>query len=202
MRSSHCVSLTALVLSSLIGSSASAAITVYNDQGLYQVATTSLSQGLENFNAYSGNYSSPLVGVADGVTWTATSNSGFTINNGQMSTAMPGSMNIAFSGVDVYGVYGNFFGTDANGNLAPGLVIVQLANGSGLTLYVDNPNEFFGFVSNDAPILSISATAQSFPNPNPVLRASVDNLGFSFVIPAPGAVALLGLAGLVSRRRR
>jgi hypothetical protein len=202
MRLNRFILPSAIIASSLIGQSASAAIIIYNDQGLYQSATTSLSQGLENFNAYSGSYTSPLVGVANGVTWTATSNSGFTINNGQMSTAMPGAMNVAFSGVDVYGVYGNFFGTDVNGNLAPGLVFVQLANGSGSLLYVDNPNQFFGFVSTDAPILSISASAQSFPNPDPILRASIDNLGFSFVIPAPGAIAVLGMVGLVARRRR
>lgn len=205
MRLSH-PSLVALVASpfmfALCAHQAGADIVTYNNKTLYDAATVTYAQALENFNSYSGSYTSPLTGVANGVTWSATSASGFNVTNGQMSTAMPGSMTITFSGVDVYGVYGNFFGTDVNGNIAPGLVFVTLADGSGSLIYVDNPNVFFGFVSNGAAITSISASAQAFEPGLPVIRASVDNLGMSFVIPAPGAAMLLGMAGLIGRRRR
>jgi len=182
--------------------SSSAAITIFNSKPLYDDQTALLSQSLENFDAYSGSYTSPLVGVAGDVTWSASSASGFQVDGGKMSTSMPGSMTITFSGVDVFGVYGNFFGTDANGNLAPGLVFVTLADGTGSLLFVNDPTTFFGFYSNDVAITSISVSATTFPSGVPVLRASVDNLGFSYVIPAPGAMALLGLAGIVGRRRR
>lgn len=181
--------------------SASAVITVYNNKSLYDAQTTTYVQAIETFDAYSGNYTSPLVGITGGVTWSATSSSGFSVNGGQMSTQMPGSMVFDFAGQGVFGVFGNFFGTDASGNLAPGIVMVTLADGTGSILYVDNPNVFFGFSSNDVAIASIAVTADAFTTGAPVLRASVDNLGFSYV-PAPGAIALLGVAGLVGSRRR
>lgn len=186
----------------LVSQSASAAISIFTNKTLYDAQTAALAQSLESFDSYSGSYTSPLVGVAGGVTWSATSASGFQINAGQMSTQMPGSMIISFSGPSVYGVYGNFFGTDITGNLAPGLVFVSLADGSGTLLYVDNPNVFFGFYSDGPAITSISVTADALSGGSPVLRASVDNLGFSYVIPAPGAIALLGVAGMVGLRRR
>jgi len=42
---------------------------------------------------------------------------------------------------------------------------------------------------------------QVYPSTAGVNFATVDNLYFG-VVPAPGAVALIGLAALVSRRRR
>lgn len=194
-----CAASTAAIL---LSQSASAAITLFTSKPLYDAQTAALAQSLETFDSYSGSYTSPLVGVTGGVTWSATSSSGFQVSGGQMSTQMPGSMVINFSGADVYGVYGNFFGTDVLGNLAPGLVFVSLADGTGTLLYVDNPNVFFGFYSDGPAITSIAVSADSFPSGTPVLRASVDNLGFSYVIPAPGAMALLGAAGLVGLRRR
>lgn len=196
----HRLALAAMACSAVV-TGAHGAITVFNSKTLYDVQTATLTQSLENFNAYSGSYVSPLVGVAGGVTWSATSASGFQAVGGALTTDMPGAMVIAFSGSPVYGVYGNFFGTDAGGNIAPSLVFVTLANGTGSLLYVDNPNAFFGFYSDDVAITSISVSAEGFPPGNPALRASVDNLGFSYV-PAPGALALLGVAGLVGSRRR
>lgn len=186
----------------LASQSASAAITIFTSKTLYDAQTAALAQSLENFDSYSGSYTSPLVGVAGDVTWSATSASGFQINGGQMSTQMPGAMTFALSGAPVYGVYGNFFGTDMTGSLAPGLVFVSLADGTGTLLYVDNPNVFFGFYSDGPAITSISVTADAVFGGASVLRASVDNLGFSYVVPAPGAIALLGVAGVVGFRRR
>jgi hypothetical protein len=182
---------------------ASAAITVFSSKPLYDIQTASLSQTIETFDSMSGSYTSPLVGVTGDVTWSAVSASGFEISGGQMSTAMPGAMTISFVGPpSVYGVYGNFFGTDVNGNVAPSLVFVSLADGTGSLLFVNDPTTFFGFYSDGAAITSISVSATSFPTGAPTVRATVDNLGFSYVIPSPGAMALLGAAGLFGIRRR
>jgi hypothetical protein len=193
---------TAAAAAAVVSNSASAAITIFNSKVLYDAQTVSLSQSLENFDAYSGSYTSPLTGVAGDVNWSATSSSGFAVAGGQMSTQMPGSMDIAFSGVAVRGVYGNFFGTDTSGNFATGLVFVTLADGTGSLIFVDDPNVFFGFYSDGPAITSISVSATSLSAGLPAARASVDNLGFSYVIPGPGAFALLGAAGLVGIRRR
>lgn len=193
---------TAAAAAVVVSNSASAAITIFNSKVLYDAQTVSLSQSLENFDSYSGSYTSPLTGVAGGVNWSATSASGFAVAGGQMSTQMPGSMDIAFSGAAVRGVYGNFFGTDTSGNFATGLVFVTLADGTGSLIFVDDPNVFFGFYSDGPAITSISVSATSLSAGLPAVRASVDNLGFSYVIPGPGAFALLGAAGLVGIRRR
>jgi len=185
----------------VFASSASASITVFNNQALYNLATAGYVRAVEDFNDYSGSYTSPLIGTAGDVTWSASSSNGFEAVNGGLSTALPGSMTIQFTGPAVYGVFGNFFGTDISDNIVSGLVQVTLADGTGSLIFVEDPNVFFGFVSNGLAISSIEVTANELAAGLPVLRASVDNLGFDYV-PAPGAVALLGLAGLVGRRRR
>ncbi|MBI1302573.1 MAG: hypothetical protein GC172_02125 [Phycisphaera sp.] len=196
--SAVCVAVTTAVV---FASSASASVTVFNNQALYNLATAGFVRAVEDFNDYSGSYTSPLIGTAGDITWSASSVDGFEAVNGGLSTALPGSMTIQFTGPAVFGVFGNFFGTDVSDNIVSGLVLVTLADGTGSLILVDDPNEFFGFVSTGQAISSIAVTANELAAGLPVLRASVDNLGFDYV-PAPGAIALLGLAGLVGRRRR
>ena len=112
-------------------------------------------------------------------------------------------MTISFSGsgVSVYGVSGNFFATDASSNVVPSLVLVSLNDGTSYLNLIDTATVFVGFVSTGAAISSISVSAQPLSGGNPTVFPTMDNLGLAYV-PAPGAIALLGLAGLVARRRR
>jgi len=101
----------------------------------------------------------------------------------------------------VYGISGNFFGTDGASTVVPSLVLVSLNDGTSYLNLIDTSTVFVGFVSTGAAISSISVSAQPLPGGATSVYPTVDNLGFAYV-PAPGAIALLGLAGLAGSRRR
>ena len=191
----------AAVVSAALSSSASAAILIFTDSFLYDIQTSSLAHSTENFNAYSGAYASPLTGSAGAVNWSATASAGLNVAGGQLSAGSPGPMTIAFSGASVYGVSGNFFGTDGASTVVPSLVLVSLNDGTSYLNLIDTATVFVGFVSTGAAISSISVSAQPLPGGTTSVFPTVDNLGFAYV-PAPGAIALLGLAGLATSRRR
>ncbi len=191
----------AAVVSAALSSSASAAILIFTDSFLYDIQTSSLAHSMENFNAYSGAYASPLTGSAGAVNWSATASAGLNVAGGQLSAGSPGPMTIAFSGASVYGVSGNFFGTDVASTVVPSLVLVSLNDGTSYLNLIDTATVFVGFVSTGAAISSISVSAQPLPGGTTSVFPTVDNLGFAYV-PAPGAIALLGLAGLATSRRR
>ena len=191
----------AAVVSAALSSSASAAILIFTDSFLYDIQTSSLAHSTENFNAYSGAYASPLTGSAGAVNWSATASAGLNVAGGQLSAGSPGPMTIAFSGASVYGVSGNFFGTDGASTVVPSLVLVSLNDGTSYLNLIDTATVFVGFVSTGAAISSISVSAQPLPGGTTSGFPTVDNLGFAYV-PAPGAIALLGLAGLATSRRR
>lgn len=105
---------------------------------------------------------------------------------------------MSFSSGDVYAIGGNFFLTDINFGFLPGLVQVELADGSSYIANIQNANSFSGFVSLGSAISQITISPFGV-QPNAYVTAT--NLCFG-VVPAPGAAALLAVAGLVSRRRR
>jgi hypothetical protein len=99
----------------------------------------------------------------------------------------------------VQGVAGNFFATDAAFNVLPAIIGVQLADGSSYIGYATTAADFVGFYSTGAAISSISVSVAG-NLPAGTNFATVDNLYFA--VPAPGAIALLGVAGLVSGARK
>ena len=76
----------------------------------------------------------------------------------------------------------------------PTFLRVTLSDGSGFIGSINSATAFTGFYSTGALITSITISVDSGEYP------TADTL--SIVVPAPGAVALLGAAGLVGRRRR
>ena len=193
----------AAVVSTAVSSTASATILIFTDQFLFDSNTTSYSRSTENFDPYSGSYASPLTGTAGAVNWSAASSGGLNVAGGRLAAGASSPMTISFSGsgVSVYGVSGNFFATDASSNVVPSLVLVSLNDGTSYLNLIDTATVFVGFVSTGAAISSISVSAQPLSGGNPAVFPTMDNLGLAYV-PAPGAIALLGLAGLVARRRR
>jgi hypothetical protein len=99
----------------------------------------------------------------------------------------------------VQGVGGNFFATDASFAILPAIIGVQLADGSAYVGYATTAADFVGFYSTGAAISSISVSVAG-NLPAGTNFATVDNLYFA--VPAPGAIALLGVAGLVSGARK
>ena len=154
----------------------------------------------ENFNSYDGFYASGLTGSAGGIQWTASAPQDLYAGSGYMST------NNAFTTLtfslspSVQGVAGNFFGTNQLFGVVPAIIGVQLADGSSYVGYAASAADFVGFYSTGAAIASISVSASNVAGTDPIY-ATVDNLYFA-VVPAPGAIALLGVAGLVSGARK
>ena len=182
-----------------VASASSAAIISFNDSGLFAqfAAVNGASVATEGFDSYSGfapSFSGNLLGVA----WDANSAGGMYAQGGVMSTNNPGTMYFDFAG-GVTGVGGQFFATDINFNFVPSMIMVGLADGSGFIGLVSSTSQWQGFWSNGPAITSISI--QVMGSGGPALYPSADSISVA-VIPAPGALALLGAAGLVGGRRR
>lgn len=192
----------ALGLAAAISSSASAAVLVFTDQFLYNIYTTSYTRATETFDTYSGSYVTAVGGNLGPVNWSAGAIGGVNAVGGRLVAASSTPMTVDFGGGNnVFGLSGNFFGTDAAGNVVPSLMLITLADGTSYMNLIDTASAFVGFVSTGPAISSMQMTAQALPGGAQVVYPSLDNMGLAFV-PAPGALALLGLAGLAGSRRR
>jgi MYXO-CTERM domain-containing protein len=119
---------------------------------------------------------------------------------GLLQTNNPETMSFSFAG-GVQGVSAYMFATDTSLNSAPSIMEVTLSDGSAYIGYSTSINDFIGFYSNGAAITGLSITATAVPGGPSAVYPTVDTMYFANV-PAPGAIALLGLAGLIGRRRR
>jgi len=190
----------ASVGAAVVGSSASAAIISFSQQGVWNayVAFQSLTVVTEDFNSIpDGPYASGYTDSAGPITWSASAIGDLFVQGGLFSTNAAATLTFQFS-PGVQGVSGNFFGTDVNFNPVPSLVQVTLADGTSSILLATGPADFTGFFSTGAAISSLSIAAAG----SGVVFPTVDNLFFAVPVPAPGAAALVGLAALVTRRRR
>jgi len=194
----------ASVGAAVVGSSASAAIISFSQQGVWNayVAFQSLTVVTEDFNSIpDGPYASGYTDSAGPITWSASAIGDLFVQGGLFSTNAPETLTFQFS-PGVQGVSGNFFGTDVNFNPVPSLVQVTLADGTSSILLATGPADFTGFFSTGAAISSLSIAAATPMQGETILYPTVDNLYFG--IPAPGVLALLGAAGVLGfglRRR-
>jgi hypothetical protein len=181
-----------------VPSDALASIKIFNDAGLYQTAAAGFIQSAVDLDVYSGQYSTPLTGSAGAVNWSANAAGGLTVTSAQLSSTDGGAMRIDLTGASVFGISGNFFASNG-GTLVPALVFVSLNDGTGFANFIDTESAFLGFISTTSAISSIEITAM--PVGSGSVAPTVDNLAFAYV-PAPGAMAILAVAGLVGTRRR
>jgi hypothetical protein len=151
----------------------------------------------ETFDGYNGFYENPASGTLGPVTWYAEADGGLYANGDYFSTNSA-DVDLVFTfDPGVHGVGGNFFGTDFDFNVVPSLVQVSLADGSSYVASVDSASQFVGFYSMGSSISQIAIYAMGGSGS---VFATADNL--SIAVPAPGVMALLGVAGLNRRRRR
>jgi len=188
-------------------SSASAAIVVYTNQAIWssRVAIDGLVVEQETFNDVANGYhASPFGGSTASVEWSAQADKGLYAQDGVLSTNSPETLTFTFT-PGVRAVGGNFFGTDIDFQNASVIFTVALSNGTSYTGEASSPQSFTGFRSTTAATIS-SLSIDVEPAPGftdvPAVYPSVDNLYFGVTSPAPGAVALLGAAGLIGLRRR
>ncbi len=150
----------------------------------------------ENFSSVSnGFYGSGVAGSVSGTSWFATATGGVTAEAGLVSTTGSATLNFNFA-PGVNGIAGNIYGTDSKWVAVPAIIMVTLSDSTTYVGYSNGPADFIGFYSTGSTISSISIMASG----SGVTHATVDNLYFA-TVPAPGAVALIGMAGVVGRRR-
>lgn len=205
---------TTLVVSTLVGfatlgmaSVASGAVVVFNDHSTWNLYTAfqTATVATEDFESFATGYRPSASRTVGGTTWTAsaTGTGGLYFGNVNVppvhrviSTSTPNAtLNFTFA-PGVQGIGGEIFGTRDDFSVVLARITVTLADG---TSYVNDQTsalDFVGFYSTGATIASLSvatSTAGTF--------ATVDNLYFA-TVPAPGALALISLAGVVGGRSR
>ena len=193
----------ACAASAMLASVASAAIGTYSNFTDWQQDVVALgsSVGTETFNSYNGFYANPLTGSVGGINWSATATGGLFCSSGYFSTNNPVAATFTFA-PGVMSVGANIFGTDSNFNIVAARITVTLADGSSYIASTSVSTDFVGFISNGAAISTLTMNAVGAPGSHVYVTADNMYFGVVGVVPAPGAVALIGLAGLVASRRR
>lgn len=105
---------------------------------------------------------------------------------------------VTFTGAPVTAIGGNFWASDISFFPTGTNVTINLSDGTNVSFPTTGPNTFRGFTSNVA-ITSMTIDAPESPAN---AWATMDNFYVGAAIPAPGAVAMLGVAGLAATRRR
>jgi hypothetical protein len=186
-----------------LASAASAEVIVFTQYDVWAAFCASSPStsviATEDFGGYSGFYEGPVVGNVGGIEWSATAEGGLFADAGYFSTNLAQTELVFALAPGVSAVGGNFFGTDINFNVVPSIVEVTLSDGTTYIAALDTQDAFVGFYSLGAEISSISTLALGAAG-GPATFATANNLYVA--VPAPGAIALLGLAGGVAARRR
>lgn len=218
----------AIVSAAFVASAASAGgaaegISWFNDFKTWETAPAVFSfpkswvtETLEfDVGATRAGYYPSLTGGADWNAWAISAgNAGLTANGSLLyATASGASLRLDFtgkSGTDgsgLHGVGGDFFLRNEDGTFFNGQIRIELSNGEADVREFSTANPFEGFWSTD-PLLTItSMTLSPYGLTPPDFSIGITDLylGYAGVaVPAPGALALIGAAGLVgiSRRRR
>ena len=198
---------TTLAISALVTLSAvqgaSAEVAVFTNFGVWDSAVTANGQTVadENFNSYGAGTPMTLTGSpvpASGITWTASAPSyGLVTAGGTVRTASATDALVFDFAPGVQGIGGNIY-TSVLGASSFAFIQVTLADGVSYFGNSNNAQMFIGFYSDTTSIAKLTITVvQVVGAPS---YATVDNLFFA--VPAPGVLALLAAAGLVSGHTR
>ena len=197
------IAFSAAAIAVVMTQAASAAMVTFTNNTLWSgfSAAQGKTVATESFDSYNGFYLNGLTGNAGGIQWTASAPGELYAGSGYMSTNSADALLTFNLSPSVQGVAGNFFATDASFNVLPAIIGVTLADGSSYLGYAATAADFVGFYSTGAAISSISISVAG-NLPAGTNFATVNNLYFA--VPAPGAIALIGVAGLIggTRKRR
>jgi MYXO-CTERM domain-containing protein len=196
-----------LIAAAAVASTSSASIIVFTNQFVWNfyANSDSAAQYTETFESATVGFQSSLTGAMGGVTWTFNAANGLYVDNVNssrvVSTNAPGDALSLTLSPGVKGFAGNVYGTDASFNVVPSIVQLSLSDGTSYIGLVDSATAFVGFYSTTAAITGVTILAQPLPGGTNSVWPTFDNMTFA-VVPAPGALALIGLAGLAGSRRR
>jgi hypothetical protein len=164
-----------------------------NDLGVVRQA-----QDLSTISA--GSYNSITGGSGD-YAWNLSAPSGVFLDGAGTARTQQNAekLSLTFSSSNVFAVGGFFYNVDNGGSPRAGVMRIRLNDGTTFIRTVSNSTTFSGFVSDGASIASVEVSHAG----NLGSQYFVATSGFSVgVVPAPGAAALIGLAGMIARRRR
>jgi hypothetical protein len=187
----------------LTAATAGAAV-VYDDEGSFLDAIQPAFL-LEDFNGYVyGGYTEytldigPMNGFSATISCEGGANSYLWSGDGNMSTENATDwLRVDFTGDPVTAVGGWFFPSDINGFYQPGPIVIDLSDGTHYEFDPVSDTDFRGFTT-DGPITWMTIDA---PDDQLTAWSTMDHF-YVGAVPAPGALALLGLAGLARSRRR
>ena len=161
------------------------------------------------------------VSIVDGVasggngwsSWTATSSGGEMVNAGTgtgiYSTPAGSSIILDFTnpvGPDfggLRGIGGGFQFFDSAGAFVPGKIWLKLSDGTSIVRNFNTETAFAGFWLTDPTLTITGLTIEPAGTAAAANFVGIDTLYLGYAgVPAPGAIALLGAAGLIATRRR
>jgi len=154
-----------------------------------------------------------LSGGADWNAWAISAGSAGLTSNGALlyATASGASLRLDFGGKPgtdgsgLHGVGGNFRLRDEDGTFFNGEIRIELSNGDAIVEEISKSNPFVGFWATDPMLTITSMTLSPYGLTPPDFSIGITDLylGYAGVaVPAPGALVLLGAAGLIGRSRR
>jgi hypothetical protein len=200
---------TTLAISALVTLSAvqgaSAAVAVFTNYSVWGSTVTANGQtvAVEGFN--SGGSATPVVSLtgsplpASGITWTATAPMNGVVADGSTVRTAAATDALVFDfAPGVQGIGGNIYTSVLGEGSSFAFIEVTLADGVSYFGNSDNAQMFIGFYSDTASIAKLTITV--YQGDGAPSYATVNNLYFA--VPAPGVLALLAAAGLVSGRNR
>lgn len=160
----------------------------------------------------------PIVGgVASGGTdwssWTATSSSGEMVSTGTgiYSTPAGSSIILDFTGPvgpdngGLRGIGGGFQFFDSAGAFVPGKIWLKLSDGTSIFRNFNTETAFAGFWLTDPTLTITGLTIEPAGTAAVANFVGIDTLYLGYAgspVPGPGAITLLGAAGIVATRRR
>lgn len=196
------VSIVATLAGLGMSSIASGAVVVVNSQVAWDVyvAAQGATVATETFQSFNNGPRATAMGTAGVTTWTADAVDGLwfaNLGSAKVITTFDNNQALDFTfAPGVQGIGGEMFGMDSGSEVVLARITVTLADGTSYVNDQTSASAFVGFYSDGATISSISIATST-----PDTYATVDNLYFA-TVPAPGALALLSLAGAVGARSR
>ena len=199
---------TTLAISALVTLSAvqgaSAAVAVFTNYSVWGSTVTANGQtvAVEDFNSFAPGAAVSLTGSplpASGITWTATAPTHGLVTNFATLRPDTATEDLVFDfAPGVQGIGGNIYTSVLGETPSFAYIKVTLVDGVSYFGNSDNVENFIGFYSDTASIAKL--TIKVFQMTGSTSYATVDNLYFA--VPAPGVLALLAAAGLVSGHTR
>ena len=191
----------------LLTAPALAGITVFDNRSMYEMWADirgGVSLAREDFSsALPGLTSDSFVGkVGLESEWHASAVGGLQASAGMLRTVQAGkAVSFDFSSNHVFGIGADFFYNTAAGAPVSGYVILGLSDGTQYVRSVSGIDSFAGFWSDGAAITRLTITPVGSAGASNYL--GTDNMSIGYApVPAPGAIAIVLVAGLGSRRRR